>query len=74
MSYPMQARYETFQEWVRDAHSVLSQIQYEIDGVELSGGPSAYIEGDALNDLIEMADTFYWLLNDLDNNRAAKSA
>lgn len=58
MSYPIRNRYKTFQGCMAGAHSIITRIQHEIDGLELSGPPSVDLEGDSLNDLVDMKDTY----------------
>lgn len=55
--------YSTFNQWMADTHSLVSRIQHEIDGVELSGGDSDFIDTEALGQLIEMTEAFAHLLS-----------
>jgi len=54
--------YTTFNSWMADAHSLMAQIQHEIDCVELGGGDSDYIRTEALSELIAMTEAFGKLL------------
>jgi hypothetical protein len=64
--------YQTFNQWMADAHSLMARIQGELDGVELCGGPlddGGFISNEALNQLIEMTDAFGHLLKLDDQHR-----
>ena len=66
--------YSNFHQWMADAHSLVSRIQHEIDGVELGGGDSEFIRTEALGQLIEMTEAFGGLLKLGDKIRQREAA
>ena len=66
--------YQTFNAWMADAHSLMSRIQHEIDGVELGGGDDEFIRTEAMGELIEMTEAFNHLLKVGDKFRQQNAA